>query len=446
MLGTVRERVVMNKRFKWLYPGMGVKRWIVLLTTGIAAVAVGLAVILNTPLLSLVEQRLLGKLQELEWNTFAVGAILLMLGALFVAIAIRFGVRSLISAVNPIDLDTLAEHIYRTRSLDRGPRIVAIGGGTGLSTMLRGLKDFSSNITAIVTVADDGGSSGRIREELGILPPGDVRNTILALADTEPLMEKLFQYRFSWGEGLQGHSFGNLFIAAMTDITGDFELAVREFSKVLAVRGRVLPATLEAVSLGAEYRDGSVAMGESNIPQRDKAIKRVFLDKPDVDALPEALQAIAQADIVILGPGSLYTSIIPNLLVKPIADALAVTPALRIFVCNVVSQPGETDNLTASEYVSALLEHVDYKPILDYVLVNKSRLTDFHFRKLAALGCFPVRIDLPALKNWGVQVKIGDYHDRENLARHDSSALAREIMAIAGQHFKLRGNGNSLNH
>lgn len=211
MLGTVRERVVMNKRFKWLYPGMGVKRWIVLLTTGIAAVAVGLAVILNSPLLSLVEQRLLVKLQELEWNTFAVGAILLMLGALFVAIAIRFGVRSLISAVNPIDLDTLAEHIYRTRSLDRGPRIVAIGGGTGLSTMLRGLKDFSSNITAIVTVADDGEALDVFGKSWGFFP-GDVRNTILALADTEPLMEKLFQYRFSWGEGLQGHSFGNLLL------------------------------------------------------------------------------------------------------------------------------------------------------------------------------------------------------------------------------------------
>lgn len=433
-------------KIKWLYPGMGVKRWLALLIVGIFAVAVGLTVMLNTPVLSLIEHTLLAWLQDLGWNMLAVGGLLIALGALCVAAAVRFGVRSLIGAIKPADVSRLAEHVYRSRSLDKGPRIVTMGGGTGLATMLRGLKAYSANITAIVTMADDGGSSGRIREELGILPPGDIRNTILALADTEPLMERLFQYRFSWGEDLRGHSFGNLFIAAMTDITGDFELSIREFSKVLAVRGRVLPSTLETVRLGAHYRDGSTVMGESNIPQQGKTITSVFLDKPDATALPEALQAIGQADLVILGPGSLYSSVIPNLLIKPIADALARTAALRIYVCNVMSQPGETDNLTASEHVAALLQHVDHRPILDYVLVNRAKLTAFQAKKYAAEGAYPVKVDLAALKNLGVEVRIGDFLDRKNLARHDSAALAREIMTLGGHHLKTWGNGISVKH
>ncbi len=432
-------------KIKWLYPGMGVKRWLALLVVGVIVVAAGLTVMLNTPVLSLIERALLGRLQDLGWNTLAVGVLVILLGALCVAVAVRFGIRSLIGAIKPADVPRLAEHVYRSRSLEKGLRIVTIGGGTGLGTMLRGLKAYSANITAIVTVADDGGSSGRIREELGILPPGDIRNTILALADTEPLMERLFQYRFSWGEGLQGHSFGNLFIAAMTDITGDFELAIREFSKVLAVRGSVLPSTLETVRLGAHYHDGSTVMGESNIPRQGKTITSVFLDKPNAPALPEALQAISQADLVILGPGSLYTSVIPNLLIKPIADALAGTDALRIYVCNVMTQPGETDHLTASEHVASVLRHADYRSILDYVLVNSAKVTALQARKYAAEGAYPVKVDLGALRNLGVQVRIGDFLDRKNLARHDSGALAREIMTLGGHH-KTWGNGLSIKH
>jgi len=433
------------EKIKWLYPGMGVKRWLALLIAGVFVAAAGLTVMLNTPVLSLIEDTLLVRLQKLGWNTLVVGGLLIVLGALCVALAVRFGIRSLISAIKPADVPRLAEHVYRSRSLDRGLKIVTIGGGTGLATMLRGLKDYSANITAIVTVADDGGSSGRIREELGILPPGDIRNTILALADTEPLMERLFQYRFSWGEGLQGHSFGNLFIAAMTDITGDFELAIREFSKVLAVRGRVLPSTLETVRLGAHYDDGSTVMGESNIPLQGKTITSVFLDKPDAAALPEALQAISQADLVILGPGSLYTSVIPNLLIKPIADVLASTDALRIYVCNVMTQPGETDHLTASEHVQSILQHVHDRPILDYVLVNRAKVTSFQAKKYAAEGAYPVKVDPAALSKLGIQVRIGDFLDRNNLARHDGAALAREIMTLGGHHhYKVWGNGLSV--
>lgn len=427
-------------KMRWLYPGMGIKRWLLLLLLGIFAIAAGAAVILNTPFLSLLEQKLLSVLRDFKFNTLFVGAMLIAIGFLCVGTAIRNGIRSLVTAIKPADVSKLAEHVYRSRSLEKGPRIVTIGGGTGLGTMLRGLKEYSANITAIVTVADDGGSSGRIREELGILPPGDIRNTIVALADTEPLMERLFQYRFSWGAGLTGHSFGNLFIAAMTDITGDFELAVREFSKVLAVRGKVLPSTLSAVRLGAIYQDGSRMVGESRIPQKGKKISRVFLDAPDAEALPEALEAIVQADLVVLGPGSLYTSVIPNLLVKPIAEALASTSAQRIYVCNVMTQPGETDSFTAGDHVLALLKHADYLPVINYVLVNKSRLTQSQTKRYAAQGAYPVEVDFDALKNLGLDIRIGDFLDRQDLARHDSEKLAREILSLSGHHLKYPDN------
>jgi uncharacterized cofD-like protein len=420
------------QRMKWLYPGMRVKRWLALLAVGVFAVATGIIILLNTPVFSLYEKKILDWAAGWDFHPVFLGAVLIGVGAICVALAVRFGIRSVVGAIRPADVPNLVEHVYKTRNLEKGLHIVAIGGGTGLATMLRGLKEHTANITAIVTVADDGGSSGRIRDDLGILPPGDIRNTLVALADTEPLMEDLFQYRFNWGEGLEGHSFGNLFIAAMTDITGDFEESIRAFSKVLAVRGRVLPPTLESVRLGAVYEDGSTMMGESLLPQQNKKIKQVFLEPAAPKALPEAVQAIRDADVVVVGPGSLYTSIMPNLLIPGIKEALAETAALRIYVCNAMSQPGETDGYTASDHLRAVLAHLDGKNIFDYMVVNQALISPVQTRMYAAKGAHPVRVDVKALEALGIQVHQRDLLDRMDLVRHDSRKLAEEIMYLAG--------------
>lgn len=404
-------------KLKWLYPGMGVKRWFVLLILGVIAIAFGVNAVYATLFIP----------SKFGWP-------LVFAGSIFIGVAIRQGIRSIISAIGPDEVPSLVETVYKSRNLHKGPHIVTIGGGTGLSTMLRGLKSHTANLTAIVTVADDGGSSGRIREELGILPPGDIRNTLIALADTEPLMERLFQYRFSWGNGLTGHSFGNLFIAAMTDITGDFEQSIRAFSKVLAVRGKVLPSTLETVRIGARYHDGAVITGESNIPQVGKKIDRVFIEPPNVHALPEALDAIAQADVVVLGPGSLFTSVIPNLLMDSLVQALVATEAVRVYVCNVMSQPGETDGFSAADHVEALLKHVDGQKILDYVMVNNASVSAAQSQKYALEGALPVQADVERLEALGVKVLLGDYLDELDLVRHDSQKLAEEILTLAGHY------------
>lgn len=425
-------------KLKWLYPGMRVKRWIALLLLGVFTIATGAVVVLHAPVFSLWEEKTLAWVESLTSDPLVLGSVLLLLGLTLLVLGIRNVVRSVVEAIRPADVPDLVEHVYKTRNLQKGLRVVAIGGGTGLSTMLRGLKEHTCNITAIVTVADDGGSSGRIRDDLGILPPGDVRSTLVALADTEPLMETLFQYRFSWGEGLQGHSFGNLFIAAMTDITGDFEEGIRAFSKVLAVRGRVLPSTLDSVRLGAVYADGSSVVGESCIPAQGKKIQRVFLEPAAAKALPEALEAIGQADVVVLGPGSLYTSILPNLLIPGFVEALRSTSALRIYVCNVMTQPGETDGYTASDHVHALLRHTGWPPPFDYVLVNEALISAGQAEKYAQEGAYPVEADLPALEELGLKVHSADLLDQNHLVRHASAKLAEEIIRLAEEHEKLK--------
>ena len=254
-------------------------------------------------------------------------------------------------------------------------------------------------------------------------------------------METLFQYRFSWGEGLAGHSFGNLFIAAMTDITGDFEEGIRAFSKVLAVRGRVLPSTLDSVRLGAVYTDGSQVLGESVIPEQGKKIEKVFLEPSNATALPEAIEAIMHADVVVLGPGSLYTSIIPNLLIPGFAEALAQTPALCIYVCNVMTQPGETDGYSASDHVSALLAHLGPPSVLDYVLVNNASVSSAQAKKYAKQGAYPVRVDAAAIERMGIKVHLADVLDQRNLVRHNSLKLAQEIIRLAEGRDKARLHG-----
>jgi len=349
----------------------------------------------------------------------------------FIAACIGFHrvIRTLVLDLLPTDPRDIAGIIFHKRGLDKEPAMAVIGGGTGLSTLLRGLKYHTEKITAIVTVADDGGSSGRIRSELGIPPPGDIRNTLVALANTEPLMEQLFQYRFDWGEGLQGHSFGNLFIAAMTDITGDFEEAIRTSSHVLAVRGQVLPSTLTSVTLRAEYADGSTATGESLIPHAGKPIYRVHLEPDNCQPVEEAITAIDNADVIVLGPGSLYTSVLPNLLVPGIREAIARSSAPKIYICNVMTQAGETDGYKASHHVRALLDHIG-PGLIDYVLVNTGTVPEILLKRYRQEGAIPVEPDLAAVAALGVTPIPAPVISMTNLVRHDPEKLAKAILQI----------------
>ncbi|HOU37167.1 MAG TPA: YvcK family protein, partial [Candidatus Omnitrophota bacterium] len=325
---------------KWLYPGIGIKRWM-----GLSAFGALLLIIGSSGL----QSKAFFVIRLLDWCILLLGIIILIMG-------IKRLTQAFIAAVIPAARENeLVDILYQRKQLARGPKIVAVGGGTGLSTLLTGLKEYTSNITAIVTVADDGGSSGRIRQQFDILPPGDIRNCLVALADASTMMRDLFQFRFEQGSELAGHSFGNLFITVMTRLTGDFEKAIRETSKVLALRGQVIPSTLSNVVLVASHQDGTVTEGEQKIPRANKPIRNVSLRPEGSEATPEALRAIREADLIVLGPGSLYTSIIPNLLIKDITSAISASRAIKVYVCNVMTQPGETDGYSASNHIKALI-------------------------------------------------------------------------------------------
>ena len=314
-----------------------------------------------------------------------------------------------------------------------GPKIVAIGGGTGLSVLLRGIKRYTSNITAIVTMSDDGGGSGVIREDMGILPPGDIRNCIVSLANTEPIMEQLMQYRFREGS-LKGQSFGNLFIAAMNDICGSFDAAVREVSSVLAVTGKVLPVTLDNVVLYAELEDGTVIKGESQIPIKQQAankrIRRVFLKPGNCMPLPVALKEIQEADVIILGPGSLYTSIIPNILVNNMAKAINGSAALKIYVSNMMTQQGETIGYSLSEHIRAINEHGN-KLLIDYAIANTGKIPQTLLEKYKGEEASPVLIDYDIIADMGIKVVEGNFVSIEDgYLRHNFDELARRIFML----------------
>jgi uncharacterized cofD-like protein len=309
------------------------------------------------------------------------------------------------------------------------PRIVVIGGGTGLSVMLRGLKEKPLDITAIVTVADDGGSSGILRSELQMPPPGDIRNVLNALADAEPTMSRMLEYRFTAGNGLAGHSLGNLILAAMNDITGDFVAGIRELSRVLAVRGRVLPTANQAIVLKAEMEDGTVIEGESKIPKAGGKIKRVFLEPPDVAPLEEALEAIRETDAILIGPGSLYTSILPNLLVPGVAEALVNSDAVKIFICNVMTQPGETDDFSVSDHLQAIHDHVGHH-LFDYVIVNNGDIPPQVESKYAEKGAKAVHLDLEEVKRRGYQVVADRLVLFRTYLRHDAERLSHHIYQL----------------
>ena len=409
----------------WLYPGMHLKRWLLLVFLGITILGLGAAILLVD-----LYRRYADDIPVIFWLTGAgldrqVRAIIVALGGVAITIIGVWGLMR--SVVSPFVTrgDSVLEVLYTKRYLARGPRIVAIGGGTGLSNLLRGLKGYSANITAIVAVADDGGSSGRLRNQLGIVPPGDIRNCIAALADAEPLMTQLMQYRFPPGSGLDDHAFGNLFIAAMTAITGDFEEAVRESNRVLAVRGQVLPATGVPLNLTASLASGKHVSGQAAISRSEEPITRVAIDPADVLANPEALERILEADLIVVGPGSLFSSVLPNLLINDIRDAIAAANGIRVYVCNVATQPGETGSFSASQHLEALADHVG-EGLFDFVLLNDNRDAR---RPEGWLGQ-PVLVDVRRLEGMPVTIVEEDLVDPINAHRHDPAKLAAALMRI----------------
>ena len=397
---------------RWLYPGIGVKRWCMLIGFGGLLCGMGMCMAAS-PRVNL-------------W----LGLAALLLGLIASVYGFRQALASLIGVVIHRQGGAgFAERVYRTRTLERGPAIVAIGGGTGLSNLLRGLKEYTSNITAIVTVTDDGGSSGRLRNDMGILPPGDIRNCLLALADRESLMEQLFSYRFDVSSELSGHSVGNLVIAALTNILGGFDRAVQESSKVLAIQGRVLPSTLCDATLGAELLDGSLVKGETHLTSSEEPIRKVFLDPPVCPAMPEALEAIYAADIIVLGPGSLYTSVIPNLLVRDVARAIRDSRAVKTYVCNVMTQKGETDGYSVCDHVDAVLRH-SFRGVIDYCVVNERKPSPASLSRYADLGQRPVIDDSDALADLDIRVKKAPVVSESEVVRHEPSELAKAIVSI----------------
>ncbi len=418
-----RKNVKMPEDVKWLMPGLQVKRWFALIFLGAVLMTLGVLILFDIkPVFYTMEFiRKIAMNVSTEWIAFAI----VMFGA---GMFFKGWQKTNLSMLDGADKQSLLENLYRRRKLNRGPKIVAVGGGTGLSMLLRGIKNITNNVTAVVTVGDDGGSSGRLREEMGVLPPGDIRNCIAALADDEDLVTKLFQYRFRNGEGLEGHSFGNLFLTALCSITGDMVRAVKESSNVLSIRGRVLPSTLDDMKLVAEMEDGRIIHGESNIPEAHGKIKRLFTDPQNCHALTDVISAIREAELIILGPGSLYTSVIPNLLIQEISHEIAKSNAKKIYVCNIMTQPGETDGYSVCDHVNAIMKHAGSKKVIDAVLVNDFMPSNLA-KKYEMAGSYPVKLDFENLKKLGVKLVTRKLIEdsKEGLVRHSSNRVARAI-------------------
>ena len=433
-----------QRAVRWLQPGLVVKRWLLTSGLGLLMALLGAAVWADLkPIYWIIE--------TLSWMLSTITTVLPreITGPLVVIIGIglvlwgqsrSFG--SIQQALAP-DKDTVLVDALRAKSrLNRGPNIVAIGGGTGLSTLLSGLKRYSSHITAIVTVADDGGSSGVLRRELGVLPPGDIRNCLAALSTEEPLLTRLFQYRFAAGSGLEGHSFGNLFLSALTAITGNLETAITASSRVLAVQGQVVPATSADVRLWAELENGERIEGESNIGKAPSPIVRLGCLPERPPALPRALEAIANADLILLGPGSLYTSLLPNLLVPELMSAIQSSRSPKLYICNLMTQPGETDGLDVSGHLRAIeaqlaslgIDERLFTAVLAQDNVESSPLVD-HYR---ARGAEPVGCDMEQLRAQGYDVTLAPLQGARPTAtlRHDSRNLALAVMRFYRSHRK----------
>lgn len=409
----------------WLKPGIRIKRWILMGMFGLSVFILGISKFLfRGPI----------------WDFYTLLYIYLtILGIITIYASLKQGFSNVLSLVagsssnKDIDKGKIANLLYEQRLLIRGPNIVAIGGGTGLSTMLRGLKEYTTNITAIVTVADDGGGSGVLRGTLGMLPPGDIRNCLVALAHTEPVMEELMQYRFKEGN-LKGQSFGNLFIAAMNGISTNFEEAIKKMSDVLAVKGKVYPVTIEDVKLCAQLSDGSIVKGESSLPveciNRGKKVEHVYLEPDNPKPLEDALFAIDNADCIIIGPGSLYTSILPNLVIKEVNERIKNSRAIKVYVSNIMTQPGETDGFMLSDHIKAIEKHCG-AGIMDFVIANEGEIPEPYFEKYKNDKQDIVKIDRANIPDrieiiHDNFVKINDI----GLLRHNTDRLSQVIMKL----------------
>jgi uncharacterized cofD-like protein len=423
----------MRATLKLLTPGLHVKRWALVVLVGMVVISLGIGFAVTEAYRTVVVPGWVG-VATLQFLPQLVRALLcLALGGALCVFGVVGLYRSLGVVLPQNTNQSLLERIYEYRLRQGGPRIVCIGGGTGMPTVLRGLKHHSANITAIVTVGDDGGSSGRLRREHGILPPGDFRNNIVALAEVEPLMARLFQYRFGEGSDLGGHSFGNLFVLAMTGVTGSFEHALRETSRVLAVQGVILPSTLQDVQICAQFADGSEVCGESMIPEAGKPIDHVYLQPEHPAAAPEAVKAILEADLVVVGPGSLYTSVVPNLLVEGIAKALLQSDGLKVYVCNVATQPGETDGYNVEAHVAALTRHMpgQVNPLDVVIATAHPDGASPPQPGVTLVSTSPSRSARPL-------VVVEDVVRESHSLRHDPDKLAQVLMRLYEEHRRAR--------
>ena len=408
----------------WLKPGIKVKRWVAFGVLGVLLIAFGFTELVNR------------RVYDIYYKIFYI--FLNLTGIFVIYISVTEVMKSIIVLVNTgylkvsLDSKKIESLIYEKRLLVKGPKIVVIGGGTGLSTMLRGLKYYTTNITAIVTVGDNGGGSGELRADLGMLPPGDIRNCILALADTEPIMEDLLQYRFQDGR-LKNQSFGNLFLAAMAGISDNFEDAVQKMSSVLAVTGKVLPVTLDDMQLIAELENGNKVIGESEIPQevikQKSRIKKLMLGNGGAEAIIDAIEAIREADAIVMGPGSLYTSIIPNLVVKKISPAIRRSSAYKIYISNIMTQPGETDGFTVTDHLKELRKYGG-KDIVNCVIANSGDISEELHKKYNNEGSEIVNVDENEIKSSGIDIVKANLVriDKKGLVKHDSNKLAEVIV------------------
>jgi uncharacterized cofD-like protein len=426
-----------------LAPARGFRKALVVVVLGVVISLVGAGLSFKPLILPLLEQfgnfssralMLVVPPDSLEEARHLLGGIFLLLGLYLIFSGVRAAIRHVFNTLNPEMKGGVVDRYRKRQQLAHGPNIVALGGGTGLGTLLRGLKQHSSNITAIVTVTDDGGSSGRLSQEKGIIPPGDIRNCLVALADAEKSMTDLFQHRFTRESGsLSGHAMGNLLIAALVDQAhGDFEKAIEIASDVLAIRGRVVPSTLSNVRLRAVMEDGIEICGETAIVESGRRIRRIFLEPASCEPHRSALEAIAEADLICIGPGSVYTSVIPNLLVPGIAEALAASDAKKAYICNVMTQRGESDSFTASEHVTALQASIDER-FFDYVLLNTGTPSAGAIEKYREAGQFLVEADIDRVRAMGYKVIAGDFMNESDLVRHDPMKVAARLLALVNK-------------
>ena len=423
----------------WLAPGLHLKRWLLLFALGVLLTSVALALLFIHPLHGVLLD-IIDRLTVLTTGHYSGRAVLgwgllaLVLGVGCMVVAMRKLVRTILATMAPEKNASLLETLFTERKLANAPKITVIGGGTGLNTLLRGMKYITNHCTAVVSVADNGGSSGRLRETLGIIPPGDLRHCLSAMADREPLMERVLEYRYEDDSELRGHCFGNLFLLALAESEGGWLQGLQAASEILKIRGQVLPATEDYVDIKAVYTDGTEVFGQAQIPLARKAVDHLEMVPAEAKATESAVQAILGADVLILGPGSLYTSVMPNLLVAGIREAVRESRAVKVYVCNVMTQPGETDGYGAFEHVQALLRTMGGQ-FLDYVIVNDAEIAPDLQDMYRANAQHPVSPDVEKLEQLGLHVVTARLISQEDRVRHDPRQLAQVLMHLL---YKLR--------